>query len=410
MRILFASMNLPVPATNGQAIRSLSIIQGLQSIGHEVNFISFARRDREETLYPLSTYCRDIDLLERELTNLSQHSDYFRRVGCVLSSKPYSLERFRSEAMRGRIQSRLKNKSFDLIISDGIFALTNVPPTDIPIALNCHNVEHIILQRYSRIEKNPLKKCYALVEARLVRTAEHRSCRRAAVAMVCSTQDRQVLRELAPDLPISVIPNTVDTDLYRPDGNMDGSSPKTILFQGGMDWYPNRDAVEFFARDILPLVRAEYPEVKFVIAGRNPPAPLVEKLKMRGGIEFTGTVPDMRPYLSLATVVVVPLRLGSGTRIKILEACAAGKPIVSTRVGAEGLELEEGKDIMLADDPAEFSRAIISLMRDPLRSEALARSARSVVVQRYSHQALTKSLEALISSFGKQGLLVESIQ
>ena len=166
-----------------------------------------------------------------------------------------------------------------------------------------------------------------------------------------------------------------------------------------MDWYPNRDAVEFFARAILPRVRAKCPDVRLIVAGRNPPNQFVEQFRSDRKIEFTGTVPDMRPYLAAATVVIVPLRVGGGTRIKILEACAAGKPIVSTSVGAEGLDLEPGKEIILADDPREFARSVVNLLQHPARSEAVARSARAAVVERYSHVTLKKSLDALISSW-----------
>jgi glycosyltransferase involved in cell wall biosynthesis len=396
LRILFVSTNLPIPATNGQAIRSLSMVQALASSGHELNFVSFAIRNRAECLDPLSSFCRAIDLIDRDQTNMSQHGDYFRRLGCLLSLKPYSIERFRSEAMRARIESHLRTQRFDLIVCDSLYALTNVPKTDIPIALNCHNVEYVILERYSRIETNLAKKCYARIEAQLMRRAERLSSQRAAIAMVCSSDDRDTLRHLNPNLSISVVPNSVDTDSYRPDETeASGNTGPVVLFQGSMDWYPNRDAVEFFARAILPEVRRESPGVRFIVAGRNPPTEMVAQL--RGAVEFTGTVPDMRPYLSAATVVVVPLRLGSGTRIKILEACAAGKAVVSTSVGAEGLGLESNREIILADDPSEFARSLTALLRDPVRRAAMATLARAVVVERYSHLSLKRSLETVVS-------------
>jgi glycosyltransferase involved in cell wall biosynthesis len=298
--------------------------------------------------------------------------------------------------MQATIQGHLKTERFDLIVCDSLYALVNVPQTAVPIVLNCHNVEHLIFERYSRIEKNFFKKSYASVEAHWVRDVERHSCRRAAIAMVCSKVDRETLRQLHANIPIFVVPNAVDTDSYRPDER--DSSQAVLLFQGGMDWYPNRDAVDFFVRGILPMVRAEVPSVRFVVAGRNPPVHFVEKLAVKHGIEFTGTVLDMRPYLSAATVVVVPLRFGSGTRIKILEACAAGKPVVSTNVGAEGLGLEGGKEIILADDPAEFARSVITLLRDRPRRNAIARSARAVVVDRYSHPTLKKNLDELLST------------
>jgi polysaccharide biosynthesis protein PslH len=396
MRILFVSTNLPVPPNNGQAIRSLSIVQALASSGHELTFVTFATSVRAESLYPLAAYCREIDLLGLEVANVSQGSAYLRRARCLLSLRSYSIERFRSRQMQARIQDHLRARPFDLIVCDSLYALVNVPQTATPIVLNCHNVEHLIFERYSRIERNFFKKFYATVERQLIRNAERQSCLRAAVAMVCSNVDRGTLHELQPNVPIFVVPNAVDTDSYRP-GESDSSDP-VLLFQGGMDWYPNRDAVEFFVRKILPIVREAVPSIKFIVAGRNPPVDFVGELGTKYGVEFTGTVPDIRPYLSAATVVVVPLRFGSGTRIKILEACAAGKPVVSTTVGAEGLGLESDKEIVVADDPADFARAVITLLGDPSRRNTIARSARTVVVDRYSLPTLKRKLDELLSS------------
>jgi len=396
MRILFISTNLPVPPNSGQAIRTLSILQAMASSSHELSFLSFASRGKVASFDPLSSYCRDIDLIERPFTNMSAHGDYLRRALSLLSLKSYSIERFRSGRMRSRIQTAIGTKQPDLIVCDSLYALVNVPPTKVPIALNCHNVEHMILERYSRIEENVAKKCYARAEAYLMRIAEHRGLRRATLAMVCSKNDGDALRRLNPDVSIFVVPNSVDTDSYDPDGNyVSNNTGPVLLFQGSMDWYPNRDAVEFFAGSILPLVRVECPNVRFIVAGKNPPAELVSEL---GSIaEFTGTIPDMRPYLAAATVVVVPLRVGGGTRIKILEACAAGRAVVSTTLGAEGLGLQSGKEIVLADDPNEFARCVIALLQSSSQRSALGKRARAVVVERYSHVCLKRTLEAAIS-------------
>lgn len=396
MRILFASTNLPVAPNNGQAIRTLSILQALAASGHGITFLSFAAKDRPKTLHPLSSYCREIHLLERTLPLLSQHSDYLCRLKCLIEGKAYSVERFRSSHMRDKIQQHLRTGAFDVVVADSLYSLVNVPETDIPVVLNCHNVEHILLERYAKLEKNLAKRCYARIEARLMRRTEQESCRRANLAMVCSSHDRDVLRQVGMELPITVVPNALDTGYYRPQPNVERNTSETILFLGGMDWYPNRDAVGFFATKVLPLVRAECPAARFVIAGRNPPVSFTKKFARYQAIEFTGTVPDMRPYLSAASVVVVPLRLGSGTRIKILEACAMGKPVVSTSVGAEGLELKAGKEIILADNAADFARAVIALLRDPARCEAIGRSARAVIVECYSQPVVSNKLDEAI--------------
>jgi polysaccharide biosynthesis protein PslH len=398
LHTLFVATNLPIPPNNGSAIRSLSLIQALRSVGHELSFISFANSGRPDDLHPLSSLCRSIDLLEQKTQNLTLDSDYLGRISSLFMFRSFAIERFRSEAMRAMIRTKLDTEKYDLLICDSIYALTNVPKTGIPMALNCHNVEHIILERYATLEGNPLKKYYAMIESHLMRVAERRGCHRVSAALVCSELDLELLRSFRPDLPVFLAPNVVDTDSLSTVRSSGANLNPVLLFMGGMDWYPNRDAVEYFAEGILPKIRSSFPEARFVVAGRNPPAQFIEKFRYDPRIEFTGTVPDMRPYLTAARLVIVPLRMGGGTRIKILEACAAGKPVISTTVGAEGLSLEAGKEIILADEPEQFARSVIELLRDPERSEALARSARTAVVERYSQRTLEKSLEAFTAS------------
>jgi glycosyltransferase involved in cell wall biosynthesis len=397
--ILFVATNLPVPPNNGQAIRSLSIIRALRSIGHALSFISFANNQRPEDLSPLSSFCRSVDLLDREMPNLTQETDYFGRIASLLMLRSFAVERFRSATMRRMIQEKLDKQKYDLLLCDGIYALINIPVTSIPIALNCHNIEHIILKRYAMLERNPVKKYYATFESLLVRRAERRSCRKVSAALVCSEIDLKSLKMFRADLPVFLAPNVVDTDLLSMVKSSVSNSDPVLLFQGGMDWYPNRDAVEYFARDILPHIRSAYPRARFVVAGRNPPAQLIGNFRYDPLIEFTGTVQDMRPYLSAADLVIVPLRIGGGTRIKILEACAASKPVVSTTVGAEGLNLRPGKEVILADDPVQFASAVVELLGNPHRAEALAISAHAAVVESYSQRTLEEKLEAFLSSF-----------
>jgi len=287
---------------------------------------------------------------------------------------------------------------YDLIICDGVHALASVPETKVPIAVNCHFFEHVILEQYARLERNPFKKCYARIESRLMRIEERRGSDRASRAMVCSHVDQRLLHQFRRSLPIFVVPNVVNTDLIRPlERSLTDSTDPVLLFTGQMDWYPNRDAVEYFVRSSLPRVRVFCPKVRCVIAGRNPPTQFVEQFKSDSKIEFTGTVPDIRPYLAAATLVIVPLRFGSGTRVKILEACAAGKPVVSTSIGAEGLILEPGKEIIVADDPAEFAESVVAMLQDPARRDAIASFSRAAVTERYSHLALKKSLDCFLS-------------
>ena len=258
MKILFVAVDLPVPSNSGQAIRNLSILQALESSGHDLTFVCFAHKGRPADLRPLSSFCRSIDILEREMTNLTQRADYLRRIRMLLAFKSFSVERFRSKAMQETIQKQLQKGKHDLIICDGVHALASVPETKVPIAVNCHFFEHVILEQYARLERNPFKKCYARIESRLMRIEERRGSYRVSRAMVCSHVDQRLLHQFRRSLPIFVVPNVVNTDLIHPlERSLTNSTDPVLLFTGQMDWYPNRDAVEYFVFDRFCLVDAE---------------------------------------------------------------------------------------------------------------------------------------------------------
>lgn len=402
MRVLFLSSHLPIPANNGQAMRTQSLVRALAVEGHELTFIAFSSPDSPADLKPLSGWCRNVEGVPRRLINMSQGRDVFGRLIALATSKAYALSRFRSTRMRDRIRQHLE-EPFDLILADSIYVLINIPQTKIPIALNCHNMEWLILERYANLERNPIKRWYASVEARRIRAFEQIAFKRSSVTMVCSDLERAALHRLDPNLPIVIVPNSVEGDLYsslESEGN--ANSPPTLLFQGGMDWYPNREAVRYFIEKVLVLIRYHRPDVLFVVAGRNPPKQFVDEFTALGAVEFTGTIPDMRSYLKRATLVVVPLRIGGGTRLKILEAGAAGKAVVSTRVGAEGLDLQEGKEIILADTPGDFANAVLALLRDNPRLQAVGHRARQKVLASYGFENVRKAVAEMISIVERQ--------
>lgn len=400
MRVLFLAVNVPVPPNNGVAIRSLSFLKGLVSRGHDVDFISFSNADPSATadLLPLTKYCKKIELIHRRMPTLSENSDYWSRVRDLFTFQSYSFRRFHSESMRKAICQALHNCPYDVIFADSLYPMVNIPEMAVPILLNCHNVEHIILQRYASLEGNPLKRFYARFESARLRKEERSACNRVSVALVCSDVDRQILNRLCPEVRIVTVPNVVDTEWVRPEEREQTDQVPVLLYQGGMDWYPNRDAVKFFARSILPIVQTRFPNIRFVVAGRNPPAQFVRELQTIAGIEFTGTVPDMRPYLKAATVVVVPLRVGGGTRIKILESAATGKAVVSTEIGAEGLEFRQNKEILLANQPGEFAQSVINLLEDPIRRTEMGQAARQMVIERYSQTVLERIMDEVLES------------
>ncbi len=374
MRLLFLSFAFPLPANNGHRMRTWSVLGALAAEGHDVMLLSFCQPGEADAHWDtLKKVCQGIETVPLILPNLSSATNYLDRVLRSFVAPPYTIRRFSSPAMRARIEGHLERGSYEAIICDALYSAVNLPQTLVPVILNSHNVEHILMKRYLSIERNPIRRFYAWSEMQRLRNWERSACRRAAIVFTCSETDQQLLNDLVPGIPIAVVPNVVDVDSYVP---REESDDATLLFQGGMDWFPNRDAVSFLTDRILPLVRQTVPHIRFVVAGRNPSPAFIKRFASTLGIEFAGNVPDMRTEIAKATVCVVPLRIASGTRLKILEAAAMAKPIVSTQIGAEGLDFVDGEEILLADDPRSFARAVTDLLADPLRRRTLGLAAR----------------------------------
>jgi glycosyltransferase involved in cell wall biosynthesis len=401
-RILALSNCYPFPPTNGIALRVCAILQGLAAGGHEIELLCFgdpaaAGQDQGKAL----EICKAVQIIPNPLAGSSKPAALLSRVAAVPFIRPYGVARSRSKRMANEILDRLRRHACDVVLCEETDLLVNVPDRlPVPLIVDHHNAEHVLLERYLAQETNPFRRAYARVEARKVRNWERRATLRAGVAMVCSDVDRATYRALCPSAAVIVAPNVIDVVAYTP---ATGEEPETILYAGGMDWYPNRDAVEFFAFSILPRILRRLPGARFIVAGRNPTPEFRRRFAGIPSIEFTGAVPDMRPLIARAAVCVVPLRIGSGTRLKILEAAATAKPVVSTTIGVEGLDFARGSEILLADDPDSFASAVVDLLNDAQRRRLLGAAARRRVEQSYSiatlHAALREALGALDPRF-----------
>lgn len=396
LRMLVLSVAAPLPANNGVKMRTLSVMRALAADGHSITLLTFVSDEEEEYRLALQRLCKSVITVPHNLKSMSLSRDYLRRLKYLTSELPFGVETVRSRQMAWQIDNLLNEGAVDVVLSEQTDLLVNVPRSmSVPLIVDFHNTEYVILDRYIRCERNPIKRLYARNESRKLKMWETDSCRRAAVAIACSEHDRELLQAMGRDTPVFVVPNVIDPSEYRQTGVEENH---TILFQGGMDWYPNRDAVEFFTAEILPLIRLDAPDAKFVIAGRNPPKDFEKRLTMTPGVEFTGTVADMRAYIAKAAICVVPLRIGSGTRLKILESAAMGKPVVSTPVGAEGLDFIDGQEILLRDRPVDFARAVAKLLRDPAGRHGIGSSARARVEQSYSFPCLQRCLRPAVAA------------
>ena len=214
-----------------------------------------------------------------------------------------------------------------------------------------------------------------------MRRHEASACRQSAMTITVSDVDRDILMADAPDARVTSIPTGVDTTYFAP--NPSNEIPTELVFTGGMDWYPNEDGILHFIDEILPRVRREIPPVSLTVVGRNP-TNRIKEAAARVGVTITGTVKDVRPYVNRSAVYIVPLRIGGGTRMKIFEALAMGKPVVSTTVGAEGLPLTDGTHFVQADRAEDFAHAVVTLLKDPAKRKSLGAAGRKLVEERYS--------------------------
>jgi polysaccharide biosynthesis protein PslH len=393
MRILWVKMGGLWPSTTGGRVRSLRTISEL-ALRHEVTVITtHGAGDDPEGLARRLSDCQRVVSIPYVPPKRGSAAFPAAVARSWFSRYPVDLCKWQVPEVRRQVQELMQTGAIDLCITDFLFASVNVPTdTPVPTVLFEHNVEYMIWQRLCALETNPVKRALFEIEWRKLRAAEAAACRDADLTIAVSEDDRARLEEIAPGIRAAAIPTGVDTTYFSPNGYHE--VPSRLVFSGSMDWHPNEDAVLHFADTILPRIRAEVPDVSFTVVGRNPTA-RVRALAEQPGIFITGTVDDVRPSIAQGSVYVVPLRAGGGTRLKIFEALAMAKPVVSTTVGAEGLDLRNGHQFVAADDPATFADEVIGLLRDPARRLAIGRAGRDLVEACYSWPTVARRFEEL---------------
>lgn len=391
MKLLWAKMGGLWPPTSGGRTRSLQIITELAR-RHQVTVVTTHSDDDDpEGLADQLRGCERVISFEYHVPKRGSSAFPKTVARSWLSSDPVDLWKWRVRDVRECVTGLIDSGSVDVCVADFLFAINNVPlggPT--PVVMFEHNVEYLIWKRLCDLETVAWRRAVLEVEWRKMRAREAEACRKADLTIAVSEHDRNRLAALAPNADITWIPTGVDVDYFNP--AMNRERPSHVVFSGSMDWHPNEDAVRYFMRDILPLVRAEVPDVSFTIVGRNP-TPLVRDAAAAAGAEVTGTLDDIRPAIADAALCVVPLRAGSGTRLKIFEALAMGKAVVSTTVGAEGLSILPGTHYVAADGAPEFAQAVIALLKDPARRQRIGAAGRELVEGRYSWSQVARPFE-----------------
>jgi sugar transferase (PEP-CTERM/EpsH1 system associated) len=389
MKILWVKAGGLVPPDTGGKIRSYNILRELAR-QHSVTFFSFYSahgKDLHPELNSLFERVVCVPLTLPAPKSAAEMRDYGTR---LFSSEPYGITKYCRPQVRQALQALLRQETYDVILCD-FMAAAGVIPWDCPTpkVLFTHNVEATIWQRHYEVAGNPIWKAISWWEWRRMEAAERRYLRLADQVLAVSETDRDAFAHFVDSGKVTVIPTGVDVDYFQPTSAQE--TPNSLVFIGSMDWLPNEDAIFYFVAAIFPLIKQQCPVVLLEVVGRSPSSKLQALAGQEKSMRLTGWVEDIRPFVARGSVCIVPLRIGGGTRLKIFEAMAMNKAVVSTSVGAEGLPVRSGENILLADTPNDFADAVISLLRDPKERKRLGTSARTLVEENYSWRKVSES-------------------
>ncbi|MEZ4572027.1 MAG: glycosyltransferase family 4 protein [Thermomicrobiales bacterium] len=394
MRILFLAPHLPSPPTSGGGARMHGLISELAG-RHEVAVLAFRGRgaNDREAVEATGRYARLVVAVENPHLGVSMREKRIGQLRSLLAPASFERRVYGLPSLQRSFDRVVREWRPDVVVIEfAQMGYLRFPP-EIPVVLDAHNLEHEIILRSGEVEGSFARRAYSRINAFKLKREEMDLVRRVDGLAVTSERDGEAFARLFSGFQPVVVPNAVDTESFRPPvAEADGLE---ILFFGAMDYFPNADAVLYFYREIWPGLKRTYPELRFNIVGRDP-SPEVRALGDSPGVTVTGLVDDVREWIGSASVVVVPLRAGSGTRLKVLEAMAMGRPVVSTSLGVEGLDVEPGTDLVVADSAAEFRDAVSMLLGSVDERRRLGDAARALVEDRYDWRRSARELDRLL--------------
>ncbi len=399
MRVLWIKSDFPLPADTGGKIRTLNLLKELAR-RCQITFLSFAPPDLDSShLEQLRACGITVEPISRAEENKRSLAFPFRVLSRLGSNRPYIVNKYITDEMKTKLSELASAAKHDIAICDFLeMAWCAEYITEIPRVLFEHNVETMIWRRYHKVEKNPLKRLYFGYEKKRMERFEREACARCDHVLTVSHNDGEILKNEFGLSDYTEIPTGVDIDFFQP---QEGKIDKRLVFCGSMDWMPNIDAFWWFYRDIYPQIKSHLPKVSFTVVGRRPASEIVAIGQQDKSVEITGTVPDVRPHVAAGQLYIVPLRVGGGTRIKIYEAMAMNRCVLSTSIGAEGLPLTDGENIVIADSAGEFAEKAKELLRDEDKRRRIAAAGFKMVTEKYSWRSAADRLEAVLQRVGK---------
>ena len=388
MKILFLTSRLPYPPHRGDKLKIYNLIKQMSRRGHEITLISFiADKKEEEGVKFLLEFCADIKTIL-----LHPITSWCKCLLGIFSILPFQVLYFASMKMRRLISRELASQQYDLIhvhlIRMAQYGEEIVQPKRV---LDLTDAGSLYLERFLKSTKNPFKKIFLKVELGRLKNYE-RILERFDVSLVCSEVDAAILHARAPRADIGLLYNGIDLEYFSLNGSRSPESGR-IIYTGNMSYFPNIDGALFFINEIFPKIKKSIANAKFYIVGQNPPS-VLKKLS-RDDIIVTGFVPDIKAEYLRSIVAVAPVRFGAGTLNKILEPMALSIPVVATSIATEGLPLQHGRDVFVADSPADFAESVINLLNDQEMQRTLGANAQAIVRNNYSWKKIGERLETV---------------
>jgi len=388
--VLVVTHGLPYPPHGGAKLRDLNTIRCLAQ-EHSVLLLSLVWDPEELRGLPrLRECCDHVDTVP---TRRSIRERIAAVADGLVAGRPLAASAFYVEGMARKLREIVERRRVDLVVFEQIYVAPYIDALPVPrtvrTVLSLHNVAAHQYRSMVGTQAGAGHKALQIPKWALMSRMERRYAGRVDHCLVVSPREAGLLRRTHPEVPTSVVENGVDALAYRPLGEAEGG--QGLLFVGRMQYAPNVDAVRYFCRRILPIVQRAVPETRLYVVGEQPPD-LVTRLAATGPVVVTGGVPDVRPYYQQSRIAIVPLRAGGGTRLKILEAMALGRPVVSTSIGCEGLSVRDREHLLIADTPARFADGVIELLRSPELRRTLAANARRLVESRYDWEIINGAL------------------
>lgn len=391
MKILHVLPYSPIPPTFGGAIRIYHMLTNLAR-HHEVTVLTFGSAEDYTNLSEcFNSHLKAVHTIPNPWTRKHRRLAQFY---ALWTDHSFFHLLGSSKEMQREIDQLLSENEYDIVQSEFPSMGSYRFNTDAIKILDAHNVEYDIFRRMWRTTPLSVRKLFYHREYKTNLREEIDVCLKQHAIFVTSARDKAVLDGEVPNVPKFVVPNGVDTSYFKLSAHC--SEPSSLVFTGMMAYLPNYDGMLYFLDEIFPLVQKQVPEAKIYIVGNRPPKALLKRASDK--VTITGFVDDVRPFVSRATVYVVPLRMGGGTRLKVLEAMAMKKPIVTTSIGCEGIDVTHGESVLIEDDPEGFARALVELLRNANLRRRLIQNSYDLVTSRYEWSVIGQRVEELYRS------------